>query len=325
MKFLSICKNNALRYCARPTNIIVMLFVTILTVLFAVLFTAKLQLRGNIALVAKENTLLTNAPSFNVTLVESEPTMADLMLNKYDAVVIDKGQGAYEIRSIKNAELVDAVKKSIEHPGLKIPEPDERGTGANILGYLTLFLLLQGIMFIMPYSDDKECGVVKRIGTSPLPMHTYLAAHGASIFLLVFVPAFAVIALACLFGADTGFSLPQFALLLALISLLSTAFALLIASSVKRAENCSVVGSVCVLLTTLLCGSFFNVSSGRPVFDAVVSILPQKSFLTLVQGVERGSALISCLPQIAHILIVTAVFFILSMEISVKKLRSGQA
>ena len=325
MRFLAIFKNNFLRYAARSTNVIMMLFMTILTVLFAILFTAKLQLKGSVALVAGKNTLLMDAPSFSVTRMDKEPPMSELMLNKYDAVVIDKGQGSYEIHSVKNAQLTDAIRQSIANPGMRIPDESERGVGANILSYLTFFILLQGVMFMMPYSDDKESGVFRRIGNAPIRTTTYLAAHGASNFLLVFLPAYAVVVAAKLFGANTGFSLLEFAGLLSLISLLSTVFALLVASAVKRAENCSVVGSVFVMLTTMLAGSFINFSSNRPVFDSIIRVLPQKSFLTLVQGVEQGRVLSSYLPQLLHILLIIAALFILSAAISSKNLRKGNA
>ena len=136
---------------------------------------------------ANENNLLQNTDSFNVTLIQNEPAMSELMLNKYDVVVIDKGQGKYEINSIKNAPLTDSIRFAIEHPGVKLPSENERGIGTNILGYLTLFILLQGVMFIMPYSDDKESGVFKRIGSSPVNTGMYLAAHGLFNFLLVFI------------------------------------------------------------------------------------------------------------------------------------------
>ena len=34
--------------------------------------------------------------------------------------------------------------------------PGARGPGANILGYLTMLVLLQGLMHMALYSDDKE-------------------------------------------------------------------------------------------------------------------------------------------------------------------------
>lgn len=324
MRFLTIVANNFSRYAQRLTNVIVMLVLTVLTVVFAVVFTPKMQMKGHIALVAKDDSLLKSAAAFEVTVVDAQPAMSDLMLNKYDAVVIDNG-GSYEVKTIKDAALKDAIDYAIANPGAALPGPDERGVGANILGYLSFFVLLQGVMFILPYSDDKESGVFKRIGTSPVSAGMYIAAHSTSNFLLVFTPTFAVIAAATLFGADIGFSLPVFAAFVALLSLLSTTFAVLVATLVKRMENCSIIGSVTMMLTTLLAGSFVSFSSTRPAFDAVISVLPQKSFLTLISGIEQGHALSGYLPQLAHILLLCAAFAIISILAASAQMKGKRA
>ncbi len=312
MRFLTIVANNFLRYGQRLTNVIVMLVLTVATVVFAVVFTPKMQMKGHIALVAEDDSLLKSAASFEVTVMDHEPAMSDLMLSKFDAVVIDNG-GGYQVKTIKDAALKAAIDFAIAHPGETLPGIDERGVGANILGYLSFFVLLQGVMFILPYSDDKESGVFKRIGTSPVSAGTYIAAHSTSNFLLVFTPTFAVIAAAKLFGAQIGFSLPVFAAFVALLSLLSTTFAVLVATLVKRMENCSIIGSVTMMLTTLLAGSFVSFSNTRPAFDAAISVLPQKSFLTLISGIEQGNALGGYLPQLAHILLLCAAFAAVSI------------
>ncbi len=313
MSFFTIVRNNFARYGQRLANVIVMLVLTVLTVVFAVVFTPKMQMKGHIALVGRGDSLLKSSAAFEVTVLDSQPAMSDLMLSKYDAVVIDNGGGSYEIRTIKDAALKNAIDFTIAHPGEALPGADERGVGANILGYLSFFVLLQGVMFILPYSDDKESGVFRRIGTSPVSAGTYIAAHGASNFALVFTPTFAVVAVATLFGAELGFSLPVFAGFIALLSLLSTTFAVLVATLVKRMENCSIIGSVTMMLTTLLAGSFVNFSSTRPAFDTAISVLPQKSFLTLIRGIEQGHALTGYLPQLAHILLLCAAFAAVSV------------
>ncbi len=325
MRYLTIVANNFSRYARRLTNVIVMLVLTVVTVVFAVVFTPKLQMKGHIALVARDDSLLKNAASFEVTVMESEPAMSDLMLNKFDAVVIDNGGGRYEIKTIKDAALKEAIDFAIAHPGAALPGADERGVGANILGYLSFFVLLQGVMFILPYSDDKENGVFKRIGTSPVSAVTYIAAHATSNFLLVFTPTFAVIAAAKLFGADLGFSLLVFAGFVALLSLLSTTFAVLVATLVKRIENCSIIGSVTMMLTTLLAGSFVSFSRTRPAFDAAISVLPQKSFLTLVGGIEQGHAFSGYLPQLVHILLLCAVFAVISILTASAQMKGKRA
>ena len=326
MSFLTIVKNNFLRYGQRPTNAIVMLVLTVLTVVFAVVFTPQMQMKGHIALVAGDDSLLKGAAAFEVTRVDAEPAMSDLMLNKYDAVVIGNGDGTYEIKTIKDAAVKDAIDFAIAHPSEVLPGADERGVGANILGYLSFFILLQGVMFILPYSDDKESGVFKRIGTSPVSAGTYIAAHCASNFLLVFTPAFAVIAVAKLvFGAELGFAFAAFAGFLALLALLSTTFAVLVATLVKRMENCSIIGSVTMMLTTLLAGSFVSFSSTRPAFDAAISILPQKSFLTLTRGIEQGHALAGYLPQLAHIVLLCAAFAAVSIIAASAQMKGKRA
>lgn len=326
MEIITIIRNNFYRYLARRNYILTMLIITVASVFLAVFFTAKLEVRGNVALLADSNRLLANAKAFNVTLVHSAPPMSDLVLNRYDAVVTDRGGGNFDIKSIKSAALVEGLRQTILHPGTPLPRTGSRGVGANILGFLIMAVLLQGMMFMALYSDDKESGAFRRIATSPVRMGNYLLAHSVSNFLLVLVPTFAVLAAAKeIFRLDIGFTYAQYAGFLGLLALLSTSFALFMSTVIKKADNCVTLGSSVVTLSSILAGSFFSFSASRPLFDAAITVLPQKSFLALVQGIEQGRALAGNFPQLAYLLLLPIALFLLSAALTKRGLKNGTA
>ena len=98
---LTILKNNFFRSLARKNYIIIMLLITALSIFLAVYFTSKLEIKGNIAVVSNSGLLKINSKYFEEIDLDRAPPTSELVMNKYDAVVIDKGNGGYEIRTIK--------------------------------------------------------------------------------------------------------------------------------------------------------------------------------------------------------------------------------
>ena len=86
----------------------------------------------------------------------------------------------------------------------------------------------------------------------------------------------------------------------------------------KVGDTANMVGSSIVVLTTVLSGSFYSFEGSNKILESALWILPQKDFLSFVQGLERGTKISSMIPQLAYILILILAFYIVS-SIKIKK------
>lgn len=203
------------------------------------------------------------------------------------------------------------------------PEEATRGIGANIVGYLVMFILLGGLLFMDFFTADKQKGTFKRIATSPAGIGRYLAAQYAFTFAFVFVPSLALlVATKEVFRLDIGFTYGEYAFLLALLALLSSAFALVVTAAMEKADNIFSFGSSVIILTSLLSGSFFALAKDSAI--AYVShVLPQKHVMTLAQGFERQAPLADYVGEISYVLLFVAVSFAVGVVICARKFRTG--
>jgi len=73
-----------------------------------------------------------------------------------------------------------------------------------------------------------------------------------------------------------------------ILALLSVAFALFISSVLDR--NIGLVTSGISIVTCILAGCFAPLSSENIILTAVYTVLPQKSYMELVHGIEFGGS-----------------------------------
>jgi len=246
-------------------------------------------------------------------------------MNKYDAVVIDEGNDKFKIQSIKSNDFNQKIMEAVTGSGEMSSDNDKkRGVGSNIVGYLTMFILLQGLMLMMLYSDDRENRTLKRIGTSPVSIGSYLFSHSVFAYILIFVPTFTVLVVCKeLLSINIGFGYLQYFLLLGVLTLLSTAFALFMGSVMDKTDNCMMMGQSIVILTSILSGSFYSFGDGNVVMRSIIGILPQKGYLNIVQGIEQGKRVTDFLPQLAYLVTLPALLFVLGAVVCKRKFNRG--
>jgi ABC-2 type transport system permease protein len=289
----------------------------------AVFFTARLEVKGNVAVVTSSHKAVSiNSKYLHVEKLNKVPEKSFLVMNKYDAILLDNGDGNFEIVTIKSDSFKTKLQQILFNGNADFSEPEKRGIASNILGYLVMMVFIQGLLYMMMYSDDKENGTFKRIGVSPASIGTYLAGHGIFNFLLVFVPTFLIIAVSKLiFNIDIGLSYLNYAWLLALITFLVTSFSLLLSSVFKKAESSNMIGQSIAVLTSLLAGCFYSFDNSHTIMKKIISLLPQKNFLVLIQGIEQGRSLGEYLPQLTYLLVFPVLLLVLSAILVKTKLR----
>jgi ABC-2 type transport system permease protein len=269
-------------------------------------------MKSNIALVSSSQLIHANSKYLNIEQVKEIPKKYELVLNKYDAVVIDKGNGKFHIETIKSENFKKSLEETLSGKKLSIySESEKRGNASNILGFLLMFILIEGIMLMRLFAEDRDDKIFERIMYSPISILSYVSAYLIFNFVLIYIPVMAILILEkVILKVDIGFSLSVYAYLLALISILSTGFGIFMNSIVDNYDNCSSLSCSIIVLTSILAGSFYSFKNDNYIFKALINILPQKQYITLVHGIEQGTSIVSQLFSLTYILL-SALMFIL--------------
>ena len=109
-------------------------------------------------------------------------------MGRYDAVLTKNADGSCSLETVKSEEITTKLKAALEGREDAPAMFSDRGTGTNVLGFLTMFLLMMGSTCMTFYADDKTGGQITRIAASPLGISNYLFAHCLFNFLFLFIP-----------------------------------------------------------------------------------------------------------------------------------------
>lgn len=309
---LAIFKNDVRRLMEQKAYLTVAIVLTICSVIAAVVLTNHVVAKGNIALVTTSvEKELTDSPYFNVSVRSEAPRKSELVQNRYDAIVYMESDGSYRIETIKSDEFKGMLTSFLSNPDTFRPDSDTtRHIGTNIIGYMMMFLLIQGMLYGKLFADDKEKHMIERVAISPIAFRNYLLGHGIFTILLIFVPSYSVIVAAKLFGVNIGLGLLQYAGLIGILSILSTAFSLFLNSLFYVADTANMVGSSVITLTSILAGSFYSFSKEDSLFSRILHILPQKDFINFVNALEKGTLSGKTELQFLYVILLSITFFV---------------
>src|SRR5262249_24246533 len=153
-------------------------------------------------------------------------SMSEFVMKKYDAAVIPKENGQIEVKTIKEHDFKEKVESTFQQKSMDSFHQDKvRKVGTNILGCLCMFVLLESIMFMSFFTEDKENRTFTRILSSPIRIRKYLFAHFLFTFLIVYVPTFLILIVEkAMFQVDIGFSYLEYSYLLAILVTMATSF-----------------------------------------------------------------------------------------------------
>lgn len=328
MNLLNIFKNNFYRLLAKKAIIITTLVFIPLMIVGGVYFNSKMEAKANIAVVTSNKKLNMSNKYMSMKVVKEKPSMSELVLNKYDAVIEDNGKGDFKITTIKSDKLKNQIEGFLKNPNSVTKmsnSEDKRGVGTSIIGFLIMIVLILQINLMLFYPEDRDFGTFKRILISPVSGSKYLMSQGVFDFVVAFVPTYvSVIVVNAMFNVNIGFNYLQFAGLLALLMLLGTAFALFITSIIEDVDNAAMLGNAIILITSIISGTFYSFTDDNKILNTLVSIVPFKPYLTLVQGIENGKNLSNYYGQLIYVLAVILVMFILGTFITKRNLKTGR-
>jgi ABC-2 type transport system permease protein len=318
---LEIFINDWNRLLEEKLYLIVSMVLTILSVVAAIVLTNTIQTKENIALVVPNAQAVTEASSkfanssyFNVSILEAAPPKSQLVQNRYDAIVTVAQDASYNVEVIKSDELKERISAALKNPDtFALNSSTQRKIGTNIIGYMMMFLLIQGLLYARLFAEDKEKHMIKRVVVSPIAFRNYLLGHAAFMVTMIFTPTFCVIVVAKIIGATVGFSLCVYAALIAVLAILSSAFALFLNSFFCVADTANMLGSSLVILSSILAGSFSSLTKEETLFDKLLHLLPQKDFINFTNALEKGMLTTNIKEQLLYVIGLSVIFFAIAV------------
>ena len=276
MIFYRIFKNKA--YLFMP------IIVTPLVILASISFTMNSSVKANIAVIGVNNLDLA-IKDVKVTSIEEEPKFSDLVQNKYDAIVTYKN-GQYDIKTVKGDVFKTALEDALNGKTPSWSNDLKRGTVSNLVGFITMFILLVSVMLYKFYYEEKK-GINKRILHSTINYIKYSIAHCTIVFIMIFIPTIFIILLYNgIWGFNSNVTDSQLIFIFFILCFLGTALGFIISSTVKYEQNATLIGAMLVIISTLLSGSFRPVPQ-QGIAKVISEILPQKYILDFTLAIEN--------------------------------------
>jgi len=309
--FTAVLKNDLWRSMEHKSRFFLFTFLTAGAIIAAIFMNTGANMAGNIAVVSKNDLDFSSTHYLNSTQLETAPPMSDLVMGKYDAIVIFDESGGHTIQTIRNDEFKQTIDAIISDPsGYHSEIIDTRGIGTNIIGFMTMFILMQGNSIMFLFAEDKEKKQIRRIAASPVSFTGYLCGHSFFVFAFLLAPSMIMLSLVkIMLNIDIGFGLLDYLFLVSLICALATAFSLFLNALVKTSDSASMIGSASIVLTSILAGSFYPFEKGNKILETAVRILPQKAYITLSDLMENGKNISAWFPYGLYVIILIVLFF----------------
>lgn len=325
MNVINLCKNNFKRILAQKAVVIVALVVVPIMIGLGVLFSAKTEMKPHIALVTNGGRSLPKNDKIQIDVMDKKPAESKLLLGEYAAIAEEKSDGTYKVTTLKSKDDKKKIEEFLRNSKIIETQKDKdakRGTGANILGFMMLSILMEGLSLILLFPEDRTLKTFRRIMTGPVSERQYILSQGIFTFLFLYLPSYlAIIITKVCFGVKIGFDYGMLAILVAILSALSTAFALFFSVIFER--EISITASGIYTITSILAGCFYSFTGGNKILDAVCKVIPQKEYMTISQGVENGSSILSFKGELIYLFVWIAGLWFLGSFITSRKVKRG--
>lgn len=280
---LPLIKSLAYRIIHNKAFLFLPIIVTPLVLILSLYFTHNMTTYANIAVVGDYPTI--QADGVKITPLEEVPPFSDLMQGRFDAVVIFDGEN-YTIETVKGDTFQEALTTVLNGGTPNWTSGQARGEVANLTGFIMMFVLLIGIMLYRFYYEEKD-GIDRRILSSPVNYIQYMLSHCIVVLLMVYVPVMLIITGFSIFhGFQSNASILQIAFIFFMLSLLGTTLGFCLSSLIPSDESAILLGSMTVIVTTLLSGGFREITSAG-IAQTISKFLPQKYILDYAMAVEN--------------------------------------
>ncbi|MDP4145533.1 MAG: ABC transporter permease [Bacillota bacterium] len=322
MNIISILKNNLYRILVQKAVLIVAVLVIPIMIAVAVLFSVKTEFKGHFAFITDKTYNIPQNDKIQIDVMHNRPAYSELLLGKYIAIVEEKKDGAYKVTTIKNKADKKIIETFFKSGEIIESKKGKRGTGTTILGFIVIIILMQGVALSLLFPEDRTLKTFRRVLTAPVSEKLYLFSQEVFTFIGIYIPTFMAITITKVcFGVNIGFSLGMLAILIGILSALSTSLALFFSSVLER--NVSLVATVIYVITSVLAGCFYSFTGSNKVLDALCNTLPQKVYMTMAQGIETGKSILEFKGQLIYLLIWITALLVLGSNITKRKIEQG--
>lgn len=326
MNIINLLKNKFDRILTKKEVIIVAVVIIPLMIGAAVLFSNKAMSKTNIVLITQDDQKVPQNDRFNISIMKEKPDLVSLLMGKYDVIVEEKSTGSYEVTVVMKNKNDKEIIENFFNYGQSLDGYEsvdlERGLGTKVVGFIIMVVIMQGVALTILYPEDRQLKTFRRILTAPVNEKEYLLAQGIFTFVCLYIPTYLAISIAkVFFGVKMGFSLGMLAILVAIITALTTSFALFISAVLE--ENQSLAATGIATITCLLAGCFNYFTTNNKVVDTILSILPQKAYMTLLSGIEKGSKILDFRVELIYLIAWIIVLWLLGSFISKRKMNKG--
>lgn len=325
---ITLVKNEFERIKYKKAILVIAFIVMPVLIAAAIFFSGNSTSKETIAFLSQENVPFVQSGLYDIKTVKEAPALSQLIQGEYAAFVTREADGSYRVLSLKNEEdkaaFITLFQTGHLPAGFKSEDQkrQERGVGTNILGFITMLVLMQGVALTSLFPEDRINKTFCRIMISPISAKKYLSAQQIFTFLCLYLPTFgAICVIHLVFGAAIGYSLGVIGLLLLLLTLFATAFALFISSVLDR--NANLVTSGISIVTCILAGCFVPIITNNSVFSLICKVIPQRSYMDFAHGMEFGGHFCEYPGPVIYIFLWTALLW--SVGIIVTKRRVGKA
>lgn len=265
--------------------LIMPLVITPLTILASIFLTQNLSVDAKIAVINMDQINI-NLSDIKIIKLEQKPSLSELVEGKYDAIVSNEN-GKINVETIKGEDFKNNIITVFNGKISKFNNNMKRGVISNLVGFITMFLLFVGVQIYYYYYIEKN-GINKRILSTNISYLKYSLAHFISAFIMTFVPTITLILLGkYIFNISSIVNNFEIIFIIFTLCLLATSFGFLIATIIKSEDNGSMVGTMVVLLTTLMSGCFFDIKSDK-FKDILAHLFPQKYILDFTISLENN-------------------------------------
>lgn len=218
--------------------------------------------------------------------------------------------------NVKEEGLDNVIAKYNESkPNYSIVSEGEQKTGIeSSLGIIFYLIFVSaGISCGFLLEDERE-GTKDRVLMSKITEKSYYGALGGIFFVLSSIPAVEYYIVCKVLNYEFGFEKSYLLLLLLLVSvLLAVAFNILLSSIIKNKVVFTTISSTMLIPLFMLSGAFWPYSMMSETLQKVGSALPPRWFFQAIENLQHGEGVISIVPMVCGLLLVTIFLFLLSI------------
>jgi len=275
-------------------------------ILIAIFLTNNMTTKANIAIVGRDD-ILVESDEINISVIEEVPTDAELVIGKYDAVIVFEGN-SYEVITTKGEDVKLAIQDVLEGKEPNWNDESSRAGVTNIFGFTMMVILLLGVQMYAFYFEERK-GINKRIVSTNISYLKYILSHFIVVLIFLYVPVAVMVTISIyVFNIVTVLSILQVLAILFVLCFFATSFGMFLNTLVKTFETSMMFGNMTIILTTTISGGFAPVTDNK-IFNTITQILPQKQIMDYIIALENNVD--THLWGIAYILGLSIVFIIL--------------